>query len=653
MEDRELLVIDDEESIHKLLGDYLRGRGYTVYSVFDGMDGVASLRDHAGIGVVLTDVRLAGADGLDVLREIKQHDPLVQVVMMTAANDKNVAVQALRLGADDYLEKPFRLSELDEVLERCGGRRRLESLWRRRQLFMEHLPIGLIWCDKHGKVEGITPAARLLIPCAPSEIVGNVLWDLPGLQSARALFEPENNRVSARTVEVEACDNSFILQPVDLDRDGAPDSRVFVLTNVTEEKNLQRELDKLSKELEAQVRDRTESLAAELGFTESLLDAAGVLVAVIDHSGRLVRLNKFAEELTRFSRSEAERVFSGFIQHPESPLSRIFDPHSSEEHGGTVAELPTRDGTKRILSWSTRRLASRDNRGGKLIVGVDVTEQKQLEAKLKTYNIQLENIVESRSSELREKNAQLIHTARLATLGEIAAGIAHEMKQPLNVISITADLIKLLHRNRTLTDDLLLSNLEKIRSTVNRVATTITHLQGFIHIDSSNFETIRIPDAIDGALSILGEQIRLDGIDIAREIPDGLPTVQGELTQLEQVLVNLLLNARDTILEKARLSEDEEEESAELKRLCIRAGTGQNGKDVWVEVTDTGMGINDELKQRIFEPFFTTKQADRGTGLGLSISSNIVQLHGGTIELESAPGQGSTFRIVLPAEKHS
>jgi two-component system NtrC family sensor kinase len=184
------------------------------------------------------------------------------------------------------------------------------------------------------------------------------------------------------------------------------------------------------------------------------------------------------------------------------------------------------------------------------------------------------------------------------------------------------------------------------------VATTITHLQGFIHIDSATFSSVRLQDAVDGALSILGEQIRLDDIDIVREVPADLPSVQGEYTQMEQVLVNLMLNARDTMLEKTRALE-KAGAPPEVKRLTIRAGRRDESREVFVEVSDTGAGIPEDVKPHIFEPFFTTKQADRGTGLGLSISSNIVQLHGGTIELESLPGRGSTFRVVLPAENRS
>lgn len=646
MDTRVLLVIDDEESIHKLLGDFLPSRGYMVHSAYTGPDGLDILRKQ-GTPVVLTDVRIPGMDGLDVLKAIKEYDPSIQVVVMTAANDKNIAVEALRLGADDYLEKPFRLAELEDVLERSENRRRVNLLARRWQQLVEHLPVGLIWCSAEGTVEDITPAARELLPCAADRIIGGALWDVPGMHAARNFFPTDGSGSMPAAVEVDACGSTFMLQAVEMG--DARASRVFVMTNITEEKALNRELERLSQDLESRIRERTRSLSSELEFTQQLLDTAEVLIAVLDHEGHLVGLNAFAERLTRFSRREAETVFSSFVSHPETPLSRIFDIQSTEELTNTVAELPTRDGTKRILSWSTRNLPAKHGHGGKLIIGIDVTDQKQLEAKLKTYNLQLENIVESRSSELQEKNRQLIHTARLATLGEIAAGIAHEMKQPLNVISITADLIKLLMRNKTLTDDLLVSNLDKIRSTVNRLATTITHLQGFIHIDSANFSSVRLPDAVDGALSILGEQIRLDDIDIIKAVPDNLPTIQGERTQMEQVLVNLMLNARDAILEKTRMLE-KNGGAQEPKQLSIHGGLRKDGRFVFLEVVDTGMGISKELQDRIFEPFFTTKQADRGTGLGLSISTNIVQLHGGTIELDSIPGKGSTFRVILPVE---
>ncbi|MFZ5432235.1 MAG: response regulator [Calditrichota bacterium] len=650
MEPRELLIIDDEESLHKVLGECLRARGFTVYSASDGRNGLELFRKHGSIRVVLTDIRIPGMDGLEVLKAVKRHDPLTQVILMTAFSDAKLAIQALRLGADDYLEKPFHLDVLNDILERSFDRQRLGALSHRWQQFVEHLPIGLIWCSPEGIIEGVTPAAEGLLNRAQQEIAGYHVWQVPDLESARVFFNASDNGSQVASVEIETGGRALILQPMDTTDQTERNSRLLVLTDITDEKELHRELAALSQELEGRVADRTRSLTNELEFSQRLLDTVGVVIVVLDAEGKILRINKFAEDLTRYTRLEAEQVFSSFAKHSESPLSRIFSPRSQDELSGLIAELPLRDGTKRILSWSTRELPSRSGHGARLIIGIDVTEQKQLETKLKSYNVQLEHMVESSSHELRQTNAQLIHAARLASLGEIAAGIAHEMKQPLNVISITADLIKLLQKNGTLSEDLLVSNLDKIRRTVDRMANTINHLRGFTRIDSANFEPVRIADAMDGALSILGEQIRLDDIDIVREVPPNLSPILGEQHQIEQVLVNLMQNARHAIEERLSHAEAAGQGNSVPKRISLRAGMWRNGREVYIEVSDTGTGMDEETRHRIFEPFYTTKQADRGTGLGLSISMNIVQSHGGTIEVESTPGEGSTFRVLFPTE---
>ena len=154
MNQRKLLIIDDEQAVHEMLSQYLRELGFMTYSAFDGREGLKTLEDHPGINIVLTDVRIPGMDGLAVLREIKRRDPARQVILMTAFSNKNMAIQALRLGADEYLEKPLHLDELTEILERSLRRRRLQSLSTRWQEFLEHLPIGFFWCTAEGLIEG-------------------------------------------------------------------------------------------------------------------------------------------------------------------------------------------------------------------------------------------------------------------------------------------------------------------------------------------------------------------------------------------------------------------------------------------------------------------------------------------------------------------
>jgi C4-dicarboxylate-specific signal transduction histidine kinase/ActR/RegA family two-component response regulator len=638
------LIIDDEESIHQVLQPFLRELGYRAVSAFDGYEGLAVLEAHPSIEIVLTDVRIPGRDGLDVLREVKARNAHIRVIVMTAFSDKETAIQALRFGADDFLEKPFRLEELGRMIERHRDRDKMFAFARKWSKALAEAPLGVIRCDPHGRILEASPSALILLELSAAQGAGISLATVPGLEGLRVLFEALNAPQTA--VEIKRNGRWLLVRAIDFAAPHDPDSRVLALSDISAQKILQRDINELTEAFEARVEERTASLSGELDFSQRLLDSVGVLVAYLDPEGRLARFNRFGEEITGLNRAAAEQLFAAIARDANAPLASVFDPASKQEVSGLVADLQAATGARILMSWTVRWLTGRAGSGGKLIVGVDITEQKHLENQLQNYNTLLQSLVESRSKELRLKDAQLIHTARLASLGEIAAGIAHEMKQPLNVISITADLIKLLHRNGTLNDDVLVSNLEKIRGTVDRMAATINHLRGFTRIDSANFRALKVTEIFDGALSIVGEQIRLDDIDVIQTIGDEVPRVTGELHQLEQVMVNLLQNARDAIEDRAR-------EGAAApggpRLITLRARTSDDKSEVYLEIEDTGTGLTEEVRERLFEPFFTTKDSQRGTGLGLSISMNIVQSHGGVIEAESRPGAGSTFRIVLPA----
>lgn len=643
MDKPEILIIDDEESLHEILIPYLQVIGIKAVSAMNGKAGLELLSDHASIHTVITDIRIPGVDGFDVLREIKSRRGNIRVIVMTGYSDKAIAIQALKLGADDFLEKPFRLEELGAIIESKRDHDKLTAVSQKWQQAKADIRVGTIWCSTSGEVQRVSAEAAALTGLSADDCIQKNIADIPELAALKNCF----GRTSASTQIIEMKRTSHWLHICAENVDSRDETtRLLILTNVTDRFALEKEIAELTSAFETRVEQRTQSLSNELDFSEQLLDAVGVLVAYIDGEGRLARFNKFGEHITGLNKAAAEQLFAAIVRGNIAPLNTVFDPLAELEPSGLLSELPIANSRALLMSWTVRKMKEIAGARGKLIVGVDVTEQKKLEAQLQSYNDSLQSMVESRSKELRLKDAQLIHSARLATLGEIAAGIAHEMKQPLNVISITADLIKLLHRNGNLNDDLLISNLEKIRGTVDRMASTINHLRGFTRIDTANFRLLKISEVFDGALSIVGEQIRLDDIDIEQKIDDSLPPIAAELHQIEQVLVNLLQNARDAIEDRSRAKLDSNP-FPRIITLSARASSDQS--EIYLEVNDTGLGLTDEVRERLFEPFFTTKDSERGTGLGLSISMNIVQSHGGMIEAESTPGIGTTFRIVLPA----
>jgi C4-dicarboxylate-specific signal transduction histidine kinase len=266
-------------------------------------------------------------------------------------------------------------------------------------------------------------------------------------------------------------------------------------------------------------------------------------------------------------------------------------------------------------------------------------------------NEELERRIEERSRELNKAQTQLFQTSKLATLGEMAAGLAHEINQPLNGIVLIATHIRKLSERSMLEQGNLKGSLDEIDGLVKRMKRIIEHIRTFARQDALKFEMVEVPKTISSALELLGEQLRLHEIEVAVHIEDNLPKVTGEPYQLEQVWINLISNARDALDEKGgKVASGEISQSGYKKKIEICVSYEKEKQMVSVLFADNGMGVKDELKKKVFEPFFTTKEVGKSTGLGLSISYGIVENHKGKIEFESVQNEGTKVKVYLPME---
>ena len=239
---------------------------------------------------------------------------------------------------------------------------------------------------------------------------------------------------------------------------------------------------------------------------------------------------------------------------------------------------------------------------------------------------------------------QLIQASKMATLGEMATGIAHELNQPLSVIKTASSFLKKKTSGGESIDQEVLKTLaNEIGSYVDRATKIIQHMREFGRKSEVEVEPVSIEVPIKRALEIFSKQLSLREIEVVEEFDIPLPKILADANRLEQVFVNLLINARDAIEEKTKCSKSEKVE----KRIILRAWARQ-GK-VFAEIEDTGIGIPDQIMDKVFEPFFTTKPVGKGTGLGLSISYGIVQDYDGTIHLDSTEGVGTKFTLSFPA----
>lgn len=243
-----------------------------------------------------------------------------------------------------------------------------------------------------------------------------------------------------------------------------------------------------------------------------------------------------------------------------------------------------------------------------------------------------------------ETERKLIQAGKMATLGEMATGVAHELNQPLTVIKTASRFfVKKIERGQAIAADVLCTMAREIDTAVDRAAQIIDHLREFGRKSDLSVERVQPNAVLRKAFDLFSKQLVLRQIEVVWDLDPDLPEIMAEPNRLEQVCINLLLNARDAIEEQA------EKDPAAARRITL--ATHRHESMVAIEVTDTGPGVPPPLRGRIFEPFYTTKKIGKGTGLGLSISYGLIKDFGGTIQVANAPGDGAAFVIHLPAAK--
>jgi len=345
-------------------------------------------------------------------------------------------------------------------------------------------------------------------------------------------------------------------------------------------------------------------------YTESIIQSINVSVLALDRSGRITSCNRAFEELYGTTRKQISglRVENLLPADVIASIQRVTGTTTWElESPANIFKLylQSRSGQRLIVNLSLIPLQnSMVMNSGSLIVLDDMTEKVELED-------------------------QLLQAEKLSSIGLLAAGIAHEVNTPIaGISSYTQMLLK-----ETPESDKHKPILEKIEKQTFRAAEIVNGLLSFSRLSGSEFKALDINRLIDDSLALLTHQLQVNHIRIESRFDDSLPPVYGNTGKLQQVFINLFLNARDAMPSGGELG--------------VR--TGINESMIVVDISDTGMGISKEDLKRIFDPFFTTKTMGRGTGLGLAVSYGIIQEHGGGIFVDSDPEMGTHFTLKLPA----
>ncbi|MBF0102939.1 MAG: PAS domain S-box protein [Desulfobacterales bacterium] len=254
-----------------------------------------------------------------------------------------------------------------------------------------------------------------------------------------------------------------------------------------------------------------------------------------------------------------------------------------------------------------------------------------------------EEAIQSAYQKLQETQSQLIQTAKLASIGELAAGVAHELNQPLMIIRTGVQLMIRSAKKKTLQVDQLENQFESIEKNTKRMMNIINHLRSFSRQSETSFVDVDINELVDNTFLMIGEQLRLRNIEVIKEVSPTIPKIKGNPNQLEQVFLNLLANSRDAIEEKGKSVQGK----ITIVLHCIEP-SNNGGKCIEILFKDNGSGIPQDKLEKIYDPFYTTKEVGKGTGLGLSISFGIIKEHHGDIQVIETSPEGTTFSIKFP-----
>jgi two-component system, NtrC family, sensor kinase len=354
-------------------------------------------------------------------------------------------------------------------------------------------------------------------------------------------------------------------------------------------------------------------------YMEQIVDQANVLVIATDLDGRVVVWNRAMVRLTGFPRETvAGRELFPWLSEAGMPeLARMMKQVAAgEDLSNCEVRLPSVSGTVVRATFNVATVRAEGGRASAVLaVGQDVTT-------------------------LRVLQNQVIHAEKLATVGQIAAGVAHEINNPLT--SIQACVEAVLHKASMATQGLVpnqidpvdLERLKRVQDGVERIRRFTHDLVGYARPSRVEIERLDFNEVVEHALSFCEHILEKAKAKLDRDLAPNLPPVRAVRDQVMQVVTNLVTNAAQALGQKGG---------------AIRVRTFHEGEAaVGLAVTDTGGGIRDEHRANIFDPFFTTKPAGSGTGLGLSVVRNIVYAHGGQITFQSKLGSGTTFVVTMP-----
>lgn len=638
MEKPNILIVDDSKEMLAYMEIVLRSAKATIISANSGAKALSLITDKE-LALAIVDVQMPEMNGYTLALKINENriGAIVPIIFLTAVYQDQVEIlKGYESGAVDYIFKPVNkgilLSKINVFLELYNQRMNqpedlsllkkfednlsksnaeLADSQVKFRSFLEHAPDGVFIMNKAGKYLETNDAVCSITGYQKEELPGMTFHDLitdidkekwnsfllqlfnTGTSNAELTFRQKKGKIRWCTLNgVKLSEDQYLCFSKDITRN----------------------------------KMAAEALMKSEEKYRTLMNASPEGIVIVDMKGVITDVSEIGLELYGCDLPE-EMIGKHILRFlPYGLKSKFREIYTKTLEEGLVQsvelKLQNKNKTPFISEISTTLIQGKDGESiAFMIVIHDITHRKKLER-------------------------QMIHNDRMTTLGEMATGIAHEINQPLNTLSILFDnMLLAASKEDSLPKSYLEKKTEKIYDNIFRIKNIIDHVRVFSRSqDDSIFSSFDVSESIKNAASMISEQFRHRLIELETVVSDQLPPAYGNTYQFEQVILNLLINSKDAI-------EELEEKSVQSFRKTIVIKAYASASQIVVEIKDNGIGIKPEELEKIMLPFYTTKEAGKGTGLGLSITFGIIKEMNGEISFQSEMMKGTKVTIKLPVAK--
>ncbi len=662
-----ILVVDDSTTIRTLVSSIVKKSGHTTMMAADGNRCIEIINAHQ-IDLLLLDVHMPGKTGLEVLSFLRDHHLNIPVIMISGSADIEEAVKALKMGAYDFLLKPVNPDKLNVTVKNALAESELRKNLKLFSAAIAQNPLSIIITDTRGVIQYTNEAFTTISGYSQQEVLGRNMNTLKSGKHSKSFYKDLWETItSGKTWSGEI---------VNKKKNGELFFEQATISPISGNNTKISHFIGIKQDITEQKKKQAELALSEMRFH----DMANLLpqtVFEMNLHGRITYTNRMGLETFGYTKEDFENgVQSMMLFAPEererariNMKNRLEDvPFDNHEYIGRK-----KNGTLFPVLVYTSRIIENETLVGIRGIVLDISERKEAEKQLQQLNRTLEQRVDERTKDLAKSQQQIIQQEKLASIGQLAAGIAHEINNPLNFIKINfvtqqgniADILSIMNEYRAFTKkidtntlysselqelqkiehdldlDTLLADIPQIfaesQRGFERITTIINSMRNFSYKHAIDEKVLfDMNKGIRDTLIISRNEYRYCA-DIETDLKD-LPPVPCNPEQMNQVFLNLIINGAHAIASQKRATNGK-----------IKIATWIDNTSVYCSIADDGPGIPLEVQKHIFEPFFTTKKPGIGTGLGLSISYDIiVHKHHGTLTVDCPEEGGTVFTITIP-----